>query len=234
MKWTSSRRVSMRPKPLAGSSIGCWRRSGRSWSITARRILAWEGNRALWQEGLEVIDQPMGTLNLPLTPAFAAAGRTSSTDWHGHTAGHRSAADSDSEGADAALGLSEDGGFWAISLRYGHPPGLFGGIPISSSQTGSAQLARLSTRAEREALAAAARCRSTRGRRECCDAFSWFGFLAEACGADEGAPLPTQRTHLRRYAYGHDSGERSHPDRNRLRKPAAARDLTLVRRGGPG
>jgi len=93
-----------------------------------------------------VIDQPMGTLNLPLTPAFAAAGRTSSTDWHGHTAGHRSAADSDSEGADAALGLSEDGGFWAISLRYGHPPGLFGGIPISSSQTGSAQLARLSTR----------------------------------------------------------------------------------------
>jgi SAM-dependent methyltransferase len=51
--------------------------------------------------------------------------------------------DSDWEGADAVLGLSEDGGFWAIGLRYGHPPGLFDGVPMSTSRTGSAQLARL-------------------------------------------------------------------------------------------
>lgn len=41
------------------------------------------------------------------------------------------------------LGLSEDGGFWAIGLRHGYPAGLFEGIPMSTSRTGSAQLARL-------------------------------------------------------------------------------------------
>jgi SAM-dependent methyltransferase len=51
--------------------------------------------------------------------------------------------DSDWEGADAVLGLSEDGGFWAIGLRSGHPAGIFEGIPMSISRTGSAQLARL-------------------------------------------------------------------------------------------
>jgi glycosyltransferase A (GT-A) superfamily protein (DUF2064 family) len=51
--------------------------------------------------------------------------------------------DSDWEGADAVLGPSEDGGFWAIGLRCGHPSGLFDAIPMSTSRTGAAQLARL-------------------------------------------------------------------------------------------
>jgi glycosyltransferase A (GT-A) superfamily protein (DUF2064 family) len=113
-----------------------------------RRILAWEGDRASWQRGLEVIDQPMGTLNLRLTAAFAAAlselpdepALLIGMDTPQVTA---QLLDSDWEGADAVLGLSEDGGFWAIGLRSGHPPGLFDGIPMSTRRTGSAQLARL-------------------------------------------------------------------------------------------
>ena len=95
-----------------------------------------------------MVAQPPGTLNDRLTAAFAAAfGRAESgpalligmdtpqvtprlldTDW---------------QGADAVLGLSEDGGFWAIGLRPGHPPGIFDGVPMSTDRTGSAQLARL-------------------------------------------------------------------------------------------
>ena len=51
--------------------------------------------------------------------------------------------DSDWEGADAVLGLSEDGGFWAIGLRSGDPRSIFAGIPMSTDRTGAAQLARL-------------------------------------------------------------------------------------------
>jgi SAM-dependent methyltransferase len=47
------------------------------------------------------------------------------------------------DGADALLGLAEDGGFWAIGLRRGCPPTVFDGVPMSSERTGSAQLARL-------------------------------------------------------------------------------------------
>jgi SAM-dependent methyltransferase len=47
-------------------------------------------------------------------------------------------------GADAVLGLSEDGGFWAIGLRSADPHAVFDGIPMSSERTGAAQLARLS------------------------------------------------------------------------------------------
>ena len=48
----------------------------------------------------------------------------------------------DWHGADAVLGLSEDGGFWAIGLRR-YVPGLFVGVPMSTDRTGSAQLERL-------------------------------------------------------------------------------------------
>jgi glycosyltransferase A (GT-A) superfamily protein (DUF2064 family) len=113
-----------------------------------RRILAWEGDRASWQEDFEVIAQPSGTLNVRLAAAFAAAvsdpmeqpALLVGMDTPQVTAQHL---DSDWEGADAVLGLSEDGGFWAIGLRYGHPSGLFAGVPMSTSRTGSAQLARL-------------------------------------------------------------------------------------------
>lgn len=48
----------------------------------------------------------------------------------------------DWRGADAVLGLSEDGGYWAIGLRR-YQPGLFAGVPMSKAHTGKAQLERL-------------------------------------------------------------------------------------------
>ncbi|WP_328992908.1 DUF2064 domain-containing protein [Kribbella sp. NBC_01245] len=45
-------------------------------------------------------------------------------------------------GYDAALGLTEDGGYWAIGLR--HPdPRVFDGVPMSTDHTGADQLDRL-------------------------------------------------------------------------------------------
>lgn len=124
-------------------TVAAVRRCGAS-----RRILAWEGDRASWQEGFQVIGQPPGTLNVRLAAAFAAAASERmdrpalliGMDTPQVTA---QLLDIDWEGADAVLGLSEDGGFWAIGLRHGHPPGLFDGVPMSTSRTGSAQLARL-------------------------------------------------------------------------------------------
>jgi hypothetical protein len=101
-----------------------------------------------WQDGFEVVDQPPGSLNVRLTAAFAAA-ISEPTDESALLIGMDTPQvtaqllDSDWEGADAVLGLSDDGGFWAIGLRFGHPAALFDGIPMSTSRTGSAQLARL-------------------------------------------------------------------------------------------
>ncbi|MEO7059062.1 MAG: DUF2064 domain-containing protein [Lapillicoccus sp.] len=48
----------------------------------------------------------------------------------------------DWRGADAVLGLSPDGGYWAIGFRR-HVPGAIRGVVMSSERTGSEQLARL-------------------------------------------------------------------------------------------
>jgi glycosyltransferase A (GT-A) superfamily protein (DUF2064 family)/SAM-dependent methyltransferase len=117
-------------------------------SSAIRRILAWEGSPPVWQDGFQVVDQPSGSLNSRLTAAFAAA-LAAPTDEPALLIGMDTPQvtaqllDSDWEGADAVLGLSDDGGFWAIGLRAGHPAGVFDDIPMSTSRTGSAQLARL-------------------------------------------------------------------------------------------
>ena len=51
--------------------------------------------------------------------------------------------DDDWRGADAVLGLSEEGGFWAIGLRGVDPARVFGGEPMPSQRAGAASLARL-------------------------------------------------------------------------------------------
>ena len=48
----------------------------------------------------------------------------------------------DWRGADAVLGLSPDGGYWAIGFRR-HVPGAIRGVEMSSERTGAQQLARL-------------------------------------------------------------------------------------------
>jgi glycosyltransferase A (GT-A) superfamily protein (DUF2064 family) len=117
-------------------------------SRASRKVLAWDGDPVRWQAGFEVVPQPPGTLNDRLTAAFVAVRAGSAigpTLLVGMDTPQVTAAqlDVDWEGADAVLGLSEDGGFWAIGLRSADPARVFAGIPMSSDRTGAAQLARL-------------------------------------------------------------------------------------------
>jgi glycosyltransferase A (GT-A) superfamily protein (DUF2064 family) len=117
-----------------------------------RRVVALDGSAGDWlPAGIEVVGQGEGGLDRRLATAFGAvfettAARTAPSevllvgmdtpqvtpelltrDWNG---------------ADAALGLSEDGGFWAIGFTRPCPEA-FTGIPMSTDVTGAAQLARL-------------------------------------------------------------------------------------------
>jgi glycosyltransferase A (GT-A) superfamily protein (DUF2064 family) len=117
-------------------------------SSVRRRLLAWQGDPAGWRAGFDVVPQPAGSLNDRLTAAFASA-----LDCSGDSPAlligmdtpqvTGTLLDSSWDGADAVLGLSDDGGFWAIGLRQDHPPGIFDNVPMSTIRTGSAQLARL-------------------------------------------------------------------------------------------
>ncbi len=118
-------------------------------SRAARKVLAWDGNPYPWSLEFETVAQSGRDLNERLASAFTAlsnhdrrhpvlligmdtpqvTGRLLDSDWGG---------------ADAVLGLSEDGGFWAIGLRAGDPREVFDGIPMSTHRTGAAQFARLS------------------------------------------------------------------------------------------
>lgn len=117
-------------------------------SGVGHRLLAWDGDPTGWAEGFDVVQQPKGDLNARLTAAFAAAltvvpngpvlligmdtpqltPELLRSPWRG---------------ADAVLGLSEDGGFWAIGLRSTDPVEVFERIPMSTDRTGAAQLGRL-------------------------------------------------------------------------------------------
>jgi glycosyltransferase A (GT-A) superfamily protein (DUF2064 family)/SAM-dependent methyltransferase len=131
---------------LAAAAIRDTQRSVRA-SRALRRILCWDGDPSDFADGFEVTPQRVGALNDRLVGAFADIDR------------HRSARvlligmdtpqitsallDADWEDCDAVLGLSEDGGFWAIGLRTPDAAGVFAGIEMSTVRTGSAQLARL-------------------------------------------------------------------------------------------
>jgi glycosyltransferase A (GT-A) superfamily protein (DUF2064 family) len=139
-------------------------------SRAERRILAWDGDPAGWSHGFDVVSQPDGDLGARLAAAFAAA--AGGTGGVSAANGRRSAEvtrstlligmdtpqvspkllDTTWDGADAVLGLCEDGGFWAIGLRGVNPHRVFEGIPMSTSRTGSAQLARLADLGLRVAL----------------------------------------------------------------------------------
>lgn len=118
-------------------------------STASRRVLAWQGDAEAWRGEFEVISQPVGTLNDRLTAAFRDAARTGPPDQRILLIGMDTpqvtgaGLSVDWDGADAVLGLSDDGGFWAIGLCPGHPAGIFDGVAMSTDRTGSAQLARL-------------------------------------------------------------------------------------------
>lgn len=111
-----------------------------------RFLLALDGDPGSWlPPGFEVVDQRGDGLDQRLAAAWEDAGgpgvqvgmdtpqlRTADLD----------AALARLDDHDAALGLAEDGGWWAIALRRPDPV-CFLGVPMSTARTGAAQRRRL-------------------------------------------------------------------------------------------
>ena len=117
-------------------------------SRIARRVLVFDGDPAGWDDGVEVVPQRSGDLDERLAAAFAdvigteSAGRVLLIGMDTPQVTPE-LLESSWGSADAVLGLSEDGGFWAIGLRGVDPAPVFAGIEMSTERTGAAQLARL-------------------------------------------------------------------------------------------
>lgn len=113
-----------------------------------RRILGWEGDRGSCPGDFLVIDQGCGGLAQRLAGVLTGV----LTRYHGQPV-LLIAMDTPQvtpellttswEGADAVLGLTEDGGFWALGLRSCPAEPVLAGIPMSTDRTGAAQLERL-------------------------------------------------------------------------------------------
>lgn len=135
---------------LAGCALRDTLRAVRA-SAAPRRAIVWEGDAGGFDSssdwGVEVVPQRCGSLNDRLTGAFADLGDPPGRRilLIGMDTPQVTAAllDSDWDGCDALLGLSEDGGFWAIGLRTPDVASRFAGIEMSTNRTGAAQLARL-------------------------------------------------------------------------------------------
>ncbi len=115
-------------------------------SGATRRVIALDGEPGDWlPEGFEVVAQSPGGFDVRLAAAWAAAGGPGvqiGMDTPQVTAGLLDDALAGLDRTPSALGYAEDGGWWAIGLR--EPlPGVFTGIPMSTSGTGAAQEQRL-------------------------------------------------------------------------------------------
>ncbi|HEX6420888.1 MAG TPA: TIGR04282 family arsenosugar biosynthesis glycosyltransferase [Acidimicrobiales bacterium] len=118
-------------------------------SGAARVVLALDGRPGPWcPPGVAVVGQGDGPLDHRLAAAWAAA-TTGPALLVGMDTPQVTAADLDramanlaAEGADAVLGPATDGGWWAIGLRRPDPR-VFRGVPMSRSDTGDRQRARL-------------------------------------------------------------------------------------------
>jgi glycosyltransferase A (GT-A) superfamily protein (DUF2064 family)/SAM-dependent methyltransferase len=113
-----------------------------------RRVLVFDGDPTGWEHGLEVVPQRPGDLAERLAAAFGDVGGTHPAErvlLIGMDTPQVTPAllESSWGSADAVLGLSEDGGFWAIGLRGVDPVPVFADIEMSTDRTGAAQLGRL-------------------------------------------------------------------------------------------
>lgn len=113
-----------------------------------RRVVAWEGPHRSWvPAGIEVIAQHGDGLDERISCAFQET-------LHGPAPAPALLVGMDTpqlrvadlgldwDGADAVLGLSPDGGYWALGLTRFHPA-VVKGVPMSTDQTGRCQLERL-------------------------------------------------------------------------------------------
>ncbi|WP_084546499.1 glycosyltransferase family 2 protein [Glycomyces arizonensis] len=109
-----------------------------------RRIVALDGEPGPWlPEGFEVVEQVGGTFNERLAAAWAAAGGPGlqiGMDTPQVTPKLLDAclAVVAGGGYEAALGLAEDGGWWALGMAEPHPDA-FRDVPMSESDTGLLQ-----------------------------------------------------------------------------------------------
>jgi len=112
----------------------------------SRRIVALDGAPGPWlPAGFEVVPQVRGTFDRRLAAAWSAAGGAGvqiGMDTPQVTAGLLDDALATLDRTASALGLAGDGGWWAIGLRRPDPQ-VFLDVPMSTSGTGAAQLARL-------------------------------------------------------------------------------------------
>ena len=117
-------------------------------SRTRRRVLVFDGDPTGWDDGLEVVQQRAGDLAQRLAAAFRDVGVGGPSDrvllvGMDTPQVTPELLESAWGSADAVLGLSDDGGFWAIGLRGVDPELVFAGIEMSTTRTGAAQLCRL-------------------------------------------------------------------------------------------
>ena len=111
-----------------------------------RRVIALDGTPGPWlPPGFEVVPQRGGPLDERLAAAWDDAGGPGvqvGMDTPQLQAAHLDAALSLLDRHDAALGLADDGGWWAIALQR-PAPACFLGVPMSTDRTGRAQHDRL-------------------------------------------------------------------------------------------
>jgi rSAM/selenodomain-associated transferase 1 len=114
----------------------------------AGRVLVLEGDPGDWlPSGFEVRSQAGGGLGERLDAAFLASPGPAllvgmDTPQISPELLTRSMSCLADEDVDAVIGLCPDGGYWAIGFRE-YLPGAFDGVPMSTSETGSAQITRL-------------------------------------------------------------------------------------------
>ena len=112
------------------------------------RVVALDGEPGPWlPPGFDVVAQPPGGLGVRLAAAFRGV-----LERTGHSPALLVGMDTPQLGAhlatvdfadaDAVLGLTDDGGYWAIGLREADDR-VFEGVPMSTARTGAAQLRRL-------------------------------------------------------------------------------------------
>jgi uncharacterized protein len=116
-------------------------------TTAARRVVVFEGSPSNLLGGFDVVSQRGATLDERLAAAFQDAGAPSiligmDTPQITPQLLDLAIAALESPNNDAVLGHTVDGGFWAIGLKEAND-NVFSRIPMSTSETGAAQRARL-------------------------------------------------------------------------------------------